>query len=112
MNFFTSMFSGKGPISTTRVISFMTGVSILGVYIAQNVVNMHKCGGYADLPTNSLYALLIVMGAKVTQSIFGEKTPQVPPTPTATTTSAPAAPVTPAPTVTTTVPPKPPVVGD
>lgn len=103
MNFFTSMFSGKGPISTTRVISFMTGVSILGVYIAQNVVNMHKCGGYADLPTNSLYALLIVMGAKVTQSIFGEKNPPVPPVtpetpvvPTGTTTtSAPVAPETP-----------------
>ena len=106
MNFFTSMLSGKGPISTTRVISFMTGISILGVYIAQNVVNMIKCGGYADLPANSLYALLIVMGAKVTQSIFGEKTSQVP----TATASTPVTPVTPAPTVTTTVPP--PVVGD
>jgi len=96
------MFSGKGStISTTRVISFMTGISILGIYIAQNVVNMIKCGGYADLPTNSLYALLIVMGAKVTQSIFGEKSDAALPANTVTTATTTAGPTTtPAPKVT------------
>lgn len=106
MNFFTSMFSGKGSVSTTRMISFMTGVTILGVYIAQNIAAIHRCGGYADLPRNSLYALLIVMGAKVTQSIFGEKSDPVVPTISTTVTTTTPAPVAP---ISTTPPPK---VGD
>ena len=69
------MLSGKGPISTTRVVTVATAFTVLGTYIAQNVVAMIKCGGYADFPTNSIMALLVVMGAKVGQSVFENKTP-------------------------------------
>ena len=72
MKFLTSMLSGKG-ISTTRVITMATAFTILGIYAAQNILAMIKCGGYIDFPANSVMALLVVMGAKVGQSIFGEK---------------------------------------
>jgi hypothetical protein len=81
MNFLSSMLSGKGPISTTRAITVTTAFTILGIYVAQNVLAMIKCGGYIDFPSNSVMVLLVVMGAKVGQSIFGEKNvPAVPET--------------------------------
>jgi len=67
-----------GSVSTTRVITVATAFTILLVYIAQNVLAMIKCGGYIDFPTNSVMALLVVMGAKVGQSIFENKTPEPP----------------------------------
>jgi len=76
MNLFKSMLScNDGSISTTRVITFITALTVLGIYIAQNVMAMIKCGGYADFPANSVMVLLVVMGAKVSQSVFGEKNP-------------------------------------
>jgi uncharacterized membrane protein len=82
IKFIQSMLSGKGPISTTRVVTVATAFTVLGVYIAQNVMAMIKCGGYADFPTNSVMALLVVMGAKVGQSVFENKTPTIPEIPT------------------------------
>jgi hypothetical protein len=78
IKFIMSMLSGKGPISTTRVATISTVFTILGIYIAQNVMAMVKCGGYIDFPTNSVMALLVVMGAKVGQTVFENKTPSIP----------------------------------
>lgn len=81
MKFIISMLSGKGSISTMRVITVATAFTILGIYVAQNIIAMVKCGGYIDFPANSVYALLVVIGGKATQSIFGEKSvpaPEVP----------------------------------
>lgn len=79
MKFIISMLSGKGSISTMRVITVATAFTILGIYVAQNILAMIKCGGYIDFPSNSVYALLVVIGGKATQSIFGEKNvPAVP----------------------------------
>jgi hypothetical protein len=90
MNFITSMLSGKGPISTMRVITVATAFTVLGIYIAQNVLAMVHHAGYPDFPANSVYALLVVIGGKATQSIFGEKNSTV--TPAAATPTAPATP--------------------
>ena len=73
MNFIKSMLSGKGPISSMRVITVATAFTVLGTYMAQNVIAMIQHTGYQDLPANSLYALLVVIGGKATQAIFGEK---------------------------------------
>ena len=73
MNFLTSMLSGKGPISSMRVITVTTAFTILAVYVAQNVLSMIHSTGYIDFPPNSVYALLVVIGGKATQNIFGEK---------------------------------------
>jgi hypothetical protein len=79
MNLIKSMLScNDGSISTTRVITMLTALTVLGIYISQNIIAMTKCGGYCDFPTNSVMVLLVVMGAKVSQSVFGEKTPVTP----------------------------------
>lgn len=76
--FLTSMLSGNGDaVSTTRVITVSTAFTILGVFIAQNVMAMLKCGGFIDFPTNSVMVLLVVMGAKVGQSFFENKALEV-----------------------------------
>lgn len=63
-----SMLSeSSGAISTTRVIAFLVVLTILGIYIAQNISAMSKCGGYVDFPTNTVMVLLIVLGTKVGQ---------------------------------------------
>jgi len=77
-NFIKSMLGGSDTgvsISTTRVITIVTAFSILGIYVAQNIMAMVKCGGYIDFPANSVMALLVVMGAKVGQAIFENKKP-------------------------------------
>jgi hypothetical protein len=90
MNFIMSMLSGKGPISTMRVITVSTAFTVLGIYIAQNILGMIQHTGYVDFPPNSVYALLVVIGGKATQAIFGEKNGTTPSSPT-----APVAPATP-----------------
>ena len=80
INFIMSMLRcNDGTVSTTRVITVATAFTILSIYAAQNIMAMIKCGGYVDFPANSVMALLVVMGAKVGQSIFENKTPPEPP---------------------------------
>jgi hypothetical protein len=70
----------SGQVSTTRVVTIGTAVIVLGVYVAVNVMSMLKqCCGMIDFPTNTVYVLLVVMGAKVGQSAFENKNPPVPP---------------------------------
>ena len=63
-----SMLEGSdGTISTTRFITLAVTMIIMGVYIAQNVAAMAKGMGFVDFPTNTVYILLIALGAKVGQ---------------------------------------------
>jgi hypothetical protein len=63
----------NGKISLTRVMSFMVVMVILGVYIVWNVHSMLKGGTYTSIGVNEVYLILVALGAKVTQNIFGEK---------------------------------------
>lgn len=64
-----SLFSSNGKISSTRFITIVTCLTILGVYIAHNIVSMVNEGSFIDFPTNSVAIMLIVLGAKVGQHV-------------------------------------------
>lgn len=70
-----ALFQDKknGKISLTRVMSFMVVSVILGVYIVWNGHSMLKGGTYTSIGVNEVYLILVALGAKVTQNIFGEK---------------------------------------
>jgi hypothetical protein len=71
MNVFSARKGEK--VSMTRILSFLVVVTILTVFVAWNVRAMVKGGTLVSLGLNEVYLLAIAMGAKVTQSIFGEK---------------------------------------
>ena len=67
---FRTMFSSmSGDISLTRVATFLVVITILSIYIAQNICSMIRDCGYQDFPANSVYCLLIALGAKVGQHV-------------------------------------------
>jgi uncharacterized protein (UPF0333 family) len=73
MDFFSARKEGK--VSMTRILSFLVVVTILVIFVAWTIKAMVKGGTLVSLGLNEVYLLAIAMGAKVTQSIFGEKTP-------------------------------------
>lgn len=59
--------SEKSDTSSTRVIIIGTAVTVLGTYLAHNIISMVKGGGMVDFALNSVLILAIAMGAKVGQ---------------------------------------------
>lgn len=95
MELIKSMLSSRSKISSTRFIVLCTTFTILGVYIAHNVVAMVRSGGYIDFPVNTVAIMLIVLGAKVGQHVSESKFVTKPEDETAPAPETPAAPVTP-----------------
>lgn len=57
-----------GKISMMRVTSLFTVVSILGVFIAHNIVSMVNGGGFVCMGVQEAGLVGLVLGAKATQA--------------------------------------------
>lgn len=67
-----SMQEQNGNFSSTRLIMYATAATVLGTYLAHNIVSMVKGGGMVDFAVNSAVMMGIVVTGKVTQK-FAEK---------------------------------------
>lgn len=63
-----------GKPSITRLLTLVSVGSVLGVFLAMNISSIVKNGGFIDIGQNSLGIILIALGAKVTHSVFKDKT--------------------------------------
>lgn len=63
-----------GKPSITRLLTLGSVGSVLGVFLTLNISSVIKNGGFIDIGQNSLGIILIALGAKVTHSVFKDKT--------------------------------------
>jgi len=69
LHFFREMLSDGRNISSIRVLATLTCVSILAVYIAQNVSAIVRHEAPVDFTGNAVFILGIALGAKVGQHV-------------------------------------------
>ena len=74
-----TLSNDQGNLSTMRLLSVLTILIILTIYITHNVVSMVKGLGFVDFPENSVMVILITFGAKVSQSFSERFKPSDPP---------------------------------
>lgn len=59
--------SENGGKSSMRIVVYGTVVTVLGTYLAHNIISMVKGGSMVDFALNSVIVLAIAMTGKVTQ---------------------------------------------
>lgn len=76
MNTLLKMVSKDQTVSSMRIATLTSVFTILGVFIAHNVMSILKLGSYSsgnggfiDFPANSVMIILIALGAKLGQHV-------------------------------------------